>query len=162
MQGKLIRSNTDWIAGDFRCTYSASISFVIVGAFPVRRTRCCSGFVDRNSRGRADKSAHGSSARVCSPSGHYRLSGTRSLASETYITHSTHNIYFLLPSLGEKKPVKINTMVTTSSSEESIETLENSKLSKGLTNTQVSTCTVESQSDDKRCWVLTTLIDSKK
>lgn len=72
-------------------------------------------------------------------------------ASETYITHSTHNIYFLLPSLGEKKPVKINTMVTTSSSEESIETLENSKLSKGLTNTQVSTCTVESQSDDKRC-----------
>ncbi|XP_076673285.1 lysosomal-trafficking regulator mauve isoform X3 [Andrena cerasifolii] len=58
-------------------------------------------------------------------------------ASETYITHSTHNIYFLLPSLGEKKPVKINTMVTTSSSEESIETLENSKLSKGLTNTQI-------------------------
>ncbi|KZC14096.1 Lysosomal-trafficking regulator, partial [Dufourea novaeangliae] len=58
-------------------------------------------------------------------------------ASETYITHSRHNIYFLLPSLGEKKLVKINSTVTTSSSEESIGTLENSKLNKGLTNAQI-------------------------
>ncbi|XP_076239225.1 lysosomal-trafficking regulator mauve [Calliopsis andreniformis] len=58
-------------------------------------------------------------------------------ASETYITHSTHNIYFLLPSLGEKKPVKLNSMITTSSSEESIEILENSKLSKALMNAQI-------------------------
>ncbi|XP_076629359.1 lysosomal-trafficking regulator mauve isoform X2 [Colletes latitarsis] len=57
-------------------------------------------------------------------------------ASETYITHSRHNIYFLLPSLGEKK-VKINSMATISSSEESVGTLENSKLSKGLTNMQI-------------------------
>nr|XP_031829347.1 lysosomal-trafficking regulator isoform X2 [Nomia melanderi] len=58
-------------------------------------------------------------------------------ASETYITHSRHNIYFLLPSLGEKKIVKVSSTVTTSSSEESIGTLENSKLSKGLTNAQI-------------------------
>lgn len=58
-------------------------------------------------------------------------------ASETYITHSTHNIYFLLPSLGEKKTVKISSAITTSSSEESIGIVENSKLSKALTNAQV-------------------------
>ncbi|XP_076389629.1 lysosomal-trafficking regulator mauve isoform X1 [Megachile rotundata] len=58
-------------------------------------------------------------------------------ASETYITHSRHNIYFLLPPIGEKKVVKVTNTVTSSSSDESIGTLENSKLSKGLTNTQI-------------------------
>ncbi|CAK9830368.1 Lysosomal-trafficking regulator [Anthophora retusa] len=58
-------------------------------------------------------------------------------ASETYITHSRHNIYFLLPPIGEKKIVKITSTVTSSSSDESIGTLENSKLSKGLTNAQI-------------------------
>lgn len=61
-------------------------------------------------------------------------------ASETYITHSRHNIYFLLPPIGEKKIVKLTPTITFSSSDESIETLENNKLSKGLTNTQVSIC----------------------
>ncbi|XP_054002539.1 lysosomal-trafficking regulator isoform X2 [Hylaeus anthracinus] len=58
-------------------------------------------------------------------------------ASETHITHSRHNIYFLLPSLGEKKATKNASAVTTSTSEESIGTLENSKLSKGLINAQI-------------------------
>ncbi|KAK9307869.1 hypothetical protein QLX08_001934 [Tetragonisca angustula] len=58
-------------------------------------------------------------------------------ASETYITHSRHNIYFLLPPIGEKKVVKLTPTITFSSSDESIETLENNKLSKGLTNTQI-------------------------
>ncbi|XP_076297603.1 lysosomal-trafficking regulator mauve isoform X3 [Lasioglossum baleicum] len=59
-------------------------------------------------------------------------------ASATYITHSRHNMYFLLPSLGDKKIVKIPNLVTTSSSEESIgTTLENSKLNKGLANAQI-------------------------
>ncbi|XP_017760097.1 PREDICTED: lysosomal-trafficking regulator isoform X2 [Eufriesea mexicana] len=58
-------------------------------------------------------------------------------ASETYITHSRHNIYFLLPPIEEKKVVKVTSTVTSSSSDESIGTLENSKLSKGVTNTQI-------------------------
>ncbi|XP_078037136.1 lysosomal-trafficking regulator mauve isoform X2 [Augochlora pura] len=58
-------------------------------------------------------------------------------ASETYITHSRHNIYFLLPSLGQKELVKVTNIATNSSSEESIGTLENSKLNKGLTNAQI-------------------------
>lgn len=61
-------------------------------------------------------------------------------ASETYITHSRHNIYFLLPPIGEKRVVKIVATVTSNSSDESIETIENSKLDKGLTNTQVRIC----------------------
>lgn len=61
-------------------------------------------------------------------------------ASETYITHSRHNIYFLLPPIGEKRVVKIPATVTSNSSDESIETIENSKLDKGLTNTQVRIC----------------------
>ncbi|XP_076766095.1 lysosomal-trafficking regulator mauve isoform X3 [Xylocopa sonorina] len=58
-------------------------------------------------------------------------------ASETYITHSRHNIYFLLPPIIEKKVAKITSTAISSSSDESIGTLENSKLSKGLTNTQI-------------------------
>ncbi|XP_050573868.1 lysosomal-trafficking regulator isoform X4 [Bombus affinis] len=58
-------------------------------------------------------------------------------ASETYITHSRHNIYFLLPPIGEKKVVKIAATVTSNSLDESIETIENSKLDKGLTNIQI-------------------------
>ncbi|XP_048261477.1 lysosomal-trafficking regulator isoform X2 [Bombus terrestris] len=58
-------------------------------------------------------------------------------ASETYITHSRHNIYFLLPPIGEKKVVKVAATVTSNSLDESIETIENSKLDKGLTNIQI-------------------------
>lgn len=61
-------------------------------------------------------------------------------ASETYITHSRHNIYFLLPPIGEKKVVKVAATVTSNSLDESIETIENSKLDKGLTNIQVRIC----------------------
>lgn len=58
-------------------------------------------------------------------------------ASETYITHSRHNIYFLLSPIGEKKVVNIASIITSSSSDESIKTFENNKLNKGLTNSQV-------------------------
>lgn len=62
-------------------------------------------------------------------------------ASETYITHSRHNIYFLLPPLEDPtlKSSKRNGSfgATVSSSNESISTLENSKLSKALTNVQI-------------------------
>lgn len=59
-------------------------------------------------------------------------------ASETYITHSKHNIYFLLPPLTEGKVnIRKYLTVTSSSSEESIGILENSKLNKALTNVQV-------------------------
>ncbi|XP_016916975.2 lysosomal-trafficking regulator isoform X2 [Apis cerana] len=58
-------------------------------------------------------------------------------ASETYITHSRHNIYFLLPPIGEKKIVNITSTITSSSSDESIKTFENNKLNKGLTNSQI-------------------------
>lgn len=58
-------------------------------------------------------------------------------ASETYITHSRHNIYFLLLPIGEKKVVNIASTITSSSSDESIKTFENNKLNKGLTNSQV-------------------------
>ncbi|XP_043270510.1 lysosomal-trafficking regulator isoform X2 [Venturia canescens] len=59
-------------------------------------------------------------------------------ASETYVTHSRHNIYFLLPSLDEKKNnAKIGSVATVSSSDESLETLETSKLNKALTNVQI-------------------------
>ncbi|XP_043802416.1 lysosomal-trafficking regulator isoform X6 [Apis laboriosa] len=58
-------------------------------------------------------------------------------ASETYITHSRHNIYFLLPPIGDKKVVNIASTITSSSSDESIKTFENNKLNKGLTNSQI-------------------------
>ncbi|XP_043669052.1 lysosomal-trafficking regulator isoform X1 [Vespula pensylvanica] len=59
-------------------------------------------------------------------------------ASETYITHSRHNIYFLLPPLTEGKVnIRKYLTVTNSSSEESIGILENSKLNKALTNVQI-------------------------
>ncbi|XP_014603828.1 PREDICTED: lysosomal-trafficking regulator isoform X1 [Polistes canadensis] len=60
-------------------------------------------------------------------------------ASETYITHSRHNIYFLLPPLTEGKVNirKYFTAANSSSSEESIGILENSKLNKALTNVQI-------------------------
>ena len=60
-------------------------------------------------------------------------------ASETYVTHSRHNIYFLLPSLEEKQiHVKNSVTATASSSEESLGTLETSKLNKALANVQAS------------------------
>lgn len=54
-------------------------------------------------------------------------------ASETYVTHSRHNIYFMLPQLKEKNTKRNDTII----SEDSIGMLENSKLNKALTNEQV-------------------------
>lgn len=60
-------------------------------------------------------------------------------ASETYVTHSRHNIYFMLPQLGEKKTnLKMGDNVSVISSDDSIGIVENSKLNKALTNVQVS------------------------
>ncbi|XP_011300955.1 lysosomal-trafficking regulator isoform X2 [Fopius arisanus] len=66
-------------------------------------------------------------------------------ASETYVTHSRHNIYFLLPPLDEKRPrLKVSTTAamttattTTSSSDESVNKSEVSKLNKALANVQI-------------------------
>ncbi|XP_015121948.1 lysosomal-trafficking regulator [Diachasma alloeum] len=65
-------------------------------------------------------------------------------ASETYVTHSRHNIYFLLPPLDDKRScLKVGlsttttTTATTSSSDESVSTLEVSKLNKALANVQI-------------------------
>ncbi|XP_033229888.1 lysosomal-trafficking regulator isoform X2 [Belonocnema kinseyi] len=59
-------------------------------------------------------------------------------ASKTYVTHSKHNIYFLLPPLEEATSViKSSTTMSVSSSDESIGTVESSKLSKALTNNQI-------------------------
>lgn len=56
-------------------------------------------------------------------------------ASETYVTHSRYNMYFILPQLGQKKTsLKTNGSI---SSDESISTVENCKLNKALTNEQV-------------------------
>lgn len=56
-------------------------------------------------------------------------------ASETYVTHSRHNIYFMLPQLKEKiTNSKRNDIVI---SDDSIGMVENSKLNKALTNEQV-------------------------
>ncbi|XP_026675054.1 lysosomal-trafficking regulator isoform X2 [Ceratina calcarata] len=58
-------------------------------------------------------------------------------ASETYITHSRHNIYLLLPPIGEKRVVRVSPTVTSSSSDEFIGMFENSKMNKSLTNAQI-------------------------
>lgn len=56
-------------------------------------------------------------------------------ASETYVTHSRHNIYFMLPQLKEKTTnSKRNDSII---SDDSIGIVENSKLNKALTNEQV-------------------------
>ena len=58
-------------------------------------------------------------------------------ASNTYVTHSKHNIYFLLPRLEEASTTaKANTM-SISFSDESIGTVESSKMNKALTNNQI-------------------------
>lgn len=57
-------------------------------------------------------------------------------ASETYVTHSRHNMYFLLTPLDEAKP-STGKCLLGSSSNESISTLENTKLNKALTNVQI-------------------------
>lgn len=58
-------------------------------------------------------------------------------ASETYVTHSRHNMYFMLPQLSEKKiHLKTNGNVTIISSDDPID-VENNKLNKALTNVQV-------------------------
>lgn len=56
-------------------------------------------------------------------------------ASETYVTHSRHNIYFMLPQLKENRTnsKKNDTVI----SDDSISMVENSKLNKALTNEQV-------------------------
>ncbi|XP_046418983.1 lysosomal-trafficking regulator isoform X1 [Neodiprion fabricii] len=57
-------------------------------------------------------------------------------ASETYVTHAKHNIYFLLPPLDEKKtPMRVS--CTVSSSDESINTVDAGKLNKALANIQI-------------------------
>lgn len=58
-------------------------------------------------------------------------------ASETYVTHSRHNIYFMLPQLREKR-TSLKASSNGSSSDDSINMVENSKLNKALTNEQVS------------------------
>lgn len=55
-------------------------------------------------------------------------------ASETYVTHSRHNIYFMLPQLREKKTSDNATII---SSDDSTGMMESSKLNKALTNEQV-------------------------
>ncbi|XP_046739127.1 lysosomal-trafficking regulator isoform X3 [Diprion similis] len=57
-------------------------------------------------------------------------------ASETYVTHAKHNIYFLLPPLEEKiTPIRVS--CTVSSSDESINTVDAGKLNKALANIQI-------------------------
>ncbi|XP_067210662.1 lysosomal-trafficking regulator isoform X3 [Linepithema humile] len=55
-------------------------------------------------------------------------------ASETYVTHSRHNIYFMLPQLREKKT---SDNVAIISSDDSTGMMESSKLNKALTNEQI-------------------------
>ncbi|XP_058802324.1 lysosomal-trafficking regulator isoform X2 [Phymastichus coffea] len=59
-------------------------------------------------------------------------------ASETYVTHSRHNMYFLLMPLEETRTLvsKANSL-TGSVSNESVNTLENAKLNKALANVQI-------------------------
>ncbi|XP_039305256.1 lysosomal-trafficking regulator isoform X2 [Solenopsis invicta] len=54
-------------------------------------------------------------------------------ASETYVTHSRHNIYFMLPQLKEKNNKRNDIII----SDDSIGMVENSKLNKALTNEQI-------------------------
>lgn len=56
-------------------------------------------------------------------------------ASETYVTHSRHNIYFMLPQLREKKTS--DNVTTIIFSDDSTGVMESSKLNKALTNEQV-------------------------
>lgn len=59
-------------------------------------------------------------------------------ASETYVTHSRHNMYFSLPTLEERKSTsRVSSVIAGSSSDESISAFENSKLTKALRNVQV-------------------------
>ncbi|XP_024939057.1 lysosomal-trafficking regulator isoform X2 [Cephus cinctus] len=59
-------------------------------------------------------------------------------ASETYVTHVRHNIYFLLPPLEQKKSsTKANCATTGTSSDDSIGTLDTRKLSKAIANVQI-------------------------
>ncbi|XP_011866548.1 PREDICTED: lysosomal-trafficking regulator isoform X3 [Vollenhovia emeryi] len=56
-------------------------------------------------------------------------------ASETYVTHSRHNIYFMLPQLKERNTSSRRS--DTAISDDSIGMVENSKLNKALTNEQI-------------------------
>lgn len=61
-------------------------------------------------------------------------------ASDTYVTHSRHNMYFLLPKLEEKTTntkIKSSTTRLVSSSDESLSPLELSKLNKALENVEI-------------------------
>ncbi|XP_011343929.2 lysosomal-trafficking regulator isoform X3 [Ooceraea biroi] len=57
-------------------------------------------------------------------------------ASETYVTHSRHNIYFMLPQFREKG-TNLKTNSNGTSSDDSINVVENSKLNKALMNEQI-------------------------
>lgn len=58
-------------------------------------------------------------------------------ASETYVTHSRQNIYFMLPQFMEKKANLKKNDNSSIFSSDSISLMENSKLNKALTNEQV-------------------------
>ncbi|EFN65741.1 Lysosomal-trafficking regulator [Camponotus floridanus] len=58
-------------------------------------------------------------------------------ASETYVTHSRQNIYFMLPQLRETKTNLKKSDNSSISSNDSISLMENSKLNKALTNEQI-------------------------
>ncbi|XP_016837232.1 lysosomal-trafficking regulator isoform X2 [Nasonia vitripennis] len=58
-------------------------------------------------------------------------------ASETYITHSRHNMYFLLAPLEEAKSCSGKSLLGSSSNESISSAIENTKLNKALTNVQI-------------------------
>ncbi|XP_018058565.1 PREDICTED: lysosomal-trafficking regulator [Atta colombica] len=70
-------------------------------------------------------------------------------ASETYVTHSRHNIYFMLPQLKEKdtNSRKKNDKVI---SDDLIGVVENSKLNKALTNEQIQKSRSPKKKDRKK------------
>jgi len=65
-------------------------------------------------------------------------------ASETYVTHSRHNIYFMLPQLKRKDIKDTNSKRNDNViSDDSIGMVESSKLNKALTNEQVIFCSMK-------------------
>ncbi|KAL7305380.1 hypothetical protein TKK_0002123 [Trichogramma kaykai] len=63
-------------------------------------------------------------------------------ASETYVTHSRHNMYFLLPPLppqeaSHKSTNRLSSLALNSVSQESLGLVENIKLTKALTNVEI-------------------------
>ncbi|XP_023288682.1 lysosomal-trafficking regulator isoform X2 [Orussus abietinus] len=59
-------------------------------------------------------------------------------ASETYVTHSRHNMYFMLPPLEDKATyTKMNSTMVNSSTDDSIGLVDLGKLNKALANVQI-------------------------